>query len=405
MTPRVRLAVFLSGLVLVSQAFPLPSPVWDIAAGAWAEGFRMDYGVGYILLAPFCGLADALTLLGLRSSFVFLALITLGIGLCFWLGGAKTGVVSSAILVVFLAWGVLGPRPMARLVASNPDILIIDFHSHTSASHDGRPSFGTLANMRWHKEQGYGAAFITDHNRIQNALEGRDLTRQNGPELGYFSLVGEEVSLEKTHLVVLGTRDWIDNRPYDSDPSKIPIFIKDMHKKGLLVMASLPEYWQHHWGKGVQNLMDWGIDGFEVVNSAPEALDFPSHMRHEILNLCSLNNLLITGISDSHGYGFATAAWNALMLPGWRNMTRDSLENAVIQKLKRDRFQAVRVLERARWVPSAPWEHLMAPLVAFVFAWRSLTPLLAWSWIAWIWIGLLLYSRAYKASPRSRPKV
>jgi len=42
----------------------------------------------------------------------------------------------------------------------------------------------------------------------------------------------------------------------------------------------------------------------------------------------------MTGISDSHGYGFATAVWNAMRIPGWQHMDPDQLETAVLRTLK-----------------------------------------------------------------------
>ena len=44
-------------------------------------------------------------------------------------------------------------------------------------------------------------------------------------------------------------------------------------------------------------MTDWGIAGFEIINSAPKALDFPEAKRREIIALCRLHNLPMTGIS------------------------------------------------------------------------------------------------------------
>jgi len=108
----------------------------------------------------------------------------------------------------------------------------------------------------------------------------------------------EEISLWKTHLVVLGNHERIDNRPYDSDPAKVLLFIQEMNKQGLPVIASLPEYWWYHWpsppqtislalppgvsdpdqptgGTSTYQFIRSGITGFEIINSAPKALDFP----------------------------------------------------------------------------------------------------------------------------------
>ncbi len=393
MTNRVRWALFSSGILLFSQAARLPSPVRDIAVGSWASGYHMDYSIGYLLLAPFCGVADAWTVLGLKSSYALLALALLA---CLLLRRIKRIVIALGLFLGFLAWAILCPRPMAKLVAENPAVLLVDFHSHSRVSHDGRPSFSAQDNMRWHEAQGYGASFITDHNKIDSSREAKEISRKNWPGKRYVSLEGEEISLQKTHLAVLGVHERIDNRPYDSDHAKIHKFIKDTRKKGMLVIASLPEYWFYHWGNGVQDFITWGVDGFEVINSAPKALDFPPAMRSDILALCSTHNLFITGISDTHGYGYATAAWNAVLLPGWHDLDADTREKALLAKLKKDRFKAVQVLARARFEHEETWQLGIAPLVSLIYVWRSLTPALCLSWIAWIWFAALLYSPRFR---------
>ena len=180
--------------------------------------------------------------------------------------------------------------------------------------------------------QGYGAAFITDHNRVENTEKAKAISRADWRQTGYRSLEGEEVSLWKTHLVVLDNHERIDNRPFDTDASRIQVFIHEMNRRKIPVIASIPEYWFYHWNVGVStggtinDFVRWGINGFEIVNSAPKALDFPPAYRREIVELCRKNNLFMTGISDNHGYGYATAAWNAMRIPGWQAMDPDQLE-------------------------------------------------------------------------------
>lgn len=381
----------LSAFVLLSQAFTFPSPVRDVATNAFAPGYTLQYPLLYILFAPFFMLAESMTLIGAWGSYALIAyIVVLAILTRSW----KWGPLLFLSFSLLVAWGALVPKPTARLVASNPDTILVDFHSHSNRSHDGRPSFTPEANRSWHRAQGYHAGFITDHNRIESSKEAKLASRADWPTYGYSSLEGEEISLKKTHLVVLGTPDRIDNQPYDSDWTKIPVFIADMHKQGKLVIASLPEYWLYHWGEGIDYLIHWGIDGFEVVNSAPKALDFPILKRLHILNLCSSKNIFITGISDNHGYGYATAAWNAVYLPGWQSMDPDTLERAILNKLRTERFRSVSVLERIRYCAAAKIDAIIAPFASMIILWRSLTPILALSWLVWIWLGLFLYSLA-----------
>lgn len=377
-----RLPLFLSGLLLLSQAFPLAAPVRDAASGVWVAGYTLHFPRWHLFFSPFCGLADLITVLSLHQLILTAVYV---IGGCFiFLPWRKAGLVVIAFLM-FVAWGALVPHPMSRLISSDPDVLLIDFHSHSCVSHDGRPSFTPEANMAWHQAQGYGASFITDHNRVESSQKAKAVSRQDWQATGYRSLEGEEVSLYRTHLVLLGNHERVDNSPYDSDPTKIPVFLKDMHKKGWIVIASLPEYWFYHWGQGVQDFVVWKMDGFEILNSAPKALDFPPAHRLEIVELCRQHNLPMTGISDNHGYGYATAAWNAMWIPGWQQLDPDRLEQAVLQILRKEGFGAVQVLERAVYRPGSRWKVLISPFVNLALYWRSLQLFQVLSWIGWVW--------------------
>src|SRR5258708_3393425 len=389
-----RWPLFLSGLILLSQGFPLPSPVRDASTGNWVSGFTLHLPRLYILFAPFCGIADRLTLLSYHQAIVFLVYLVAGsfIFLRVRQAGALLGT-----FIVYLAWVILIPHPQARLAAKDSDTLLIDFHSHTSFSHDGRKYFIPFTperNMRWHADQGYGAAFITDHNLIDASKIAKEISRKNWQRTGYRSLEGEEASLYKTHLVILGVHEKIDNRPYDSDPAKVKVFISDMHKKHIPVIASIPEYWWYHWdGSPLGTYADfitWGIDGFEIINSAPKALDFPPSYRHRIVELCWERNLPITGVSDNHGWGYATATWNAMKIPGWRDLDPDQLEAVVIQHIKLRGFSAVQGLQRARFNPRRFRGFLASPVLNAGIYWRSLTGPEVVSWLAWIWMGWFL---------------
>jgi len=391
----------LSGFILFLQAFPIPSSVREAATVQWVSGFTMHYPLWHVVWTPFCGIADVLTVLSYHQVIVF---GVWAIVLLLAIGGFRRFLPCFFLLLLFLAWGGLVPRPMGRLVAKDSDILLIDFHSHTQISHDGRPSFSPAANMAWHQNQGYNAAFITDHNRTEAASWAKEDSKHDWKETGYRSLEGEEISLSQTHLVLLGNHEVVDNKPYDSDKSKIPLFLADMTKKGLPVVASLPEYWWYHWGDDIQSFVRWGISGFEIINSAPKALDFPLSKRLEIVDLCRRQNLFMTGISDNHGYGYATAVWNAMRIPGWQSMDPDALENAVLKTLKTKRFEAVQVLERTHFLPENPFELVVTPVCSLWIYARGLQPLQALSWIIWIWTIYFLYPSRRSGTQRSGPK-
>jgi len=388
-----RLPVFLSGLILLSQAFPLMSPVRNAATGEWVSGFSLQLPTAYLIFAPFCGIATRITLLSFHQALVFLTYLFLTF---LWFTKPLKIALAWAVFIVFFVWIAAVPHPAARLVAADKDVILVDFHSHSRVSHDGRPSFDAAANIRWHAVQGYNAGFITDHNQTETTQKAKELTRQSWQTAGYRALEGEEISLWKTHLVVLGNHQRIDNQPFDSDPARVRVFIGEMNRRKLPVISSLPEYWIYHWDGSpigtMQDFVNWGINGFEIVNSAPKALDFPPHYRRQIVEICRANNLFMTGISDTHGYGYSTSVWNAMRIPGWQTMDPDALEAAVIKTLNTERFRAVEVLEFARYNPATLAGLLVAPLLDAGIYWRSLQLFEVLSWLVWIWLSHILWS-------------
>src|SRR6185295_3220010 len=102
-------------------------------------------------------------------------------------------------------------RPIGRLVAADSNLIIFDVHSHTAASHDGRPGFGAAASAAWHARAGFDAAFVTDHNVCCEARQWQRDRAGHPPRL----LVGEELSLSGLHMVVLGNDSAIANAPWN----------------------------------------------------------------------------------------------------------------------------------------------------------------------------------------------
>src|SRR5258708_8623595 len=119
--------LFLSGLLLLSQGFPLPSPVRDASTGNWVSGFTLHLPRLYILFAPFCGIADRLTLLSYHQAIVFLVYLVAGsfIFLRVRQAGALLGT-----FIVSLPSLILIPHPQPPLPPNDSHPPLIDFHSH-----------------------------------------------------------------------------------------------------------------------------------------------------------------------------------------------------------------------------------------------------------------------------------
>jgi len=409
-SPAFTLAISATLLILLAQAFRLPSALVDAATGEPLRDFALAFPLAHLLLTPFSAAADYLTFNSARQDKV-LVFYLLAAYWAAWLalrrrerrtapasalhGAAKAAggyLLYLAAVAGFLAWAALSQRPMARLLAAHPDDLVLDFHSHTNRSHDGRGSFGPRQNMAWHTQAGFSAGFITDHNVITASAEARQISREEHASTGYRSLFGEEVSLYRAHVVALAPKEWIYNRPYDGDREGLRRFLGDCGGRfGALCVLSLPEYWLHHWEE-LDQLADWGARGVEIVNSAPIALDFPADKRREVVDLCRRRNLFLAGAADNHGWSRAAYVWNVMRVPAQAAMGPDELGKAVALALRRDGFSAVRVVARAKRAPAQGLGIVFDPALGLWTMLRAFTRLQAGVSLCWVWAAALAWS-------------
>jgi hypothetical protein len=182
---------------------------------------------------------------------------------------------------------VLLPRPVPRLTTSEPHedgLTIVDYHSHTERSHDGRHGWTLERLGDWHAEQGFQAAYVTDHN---TPFFG---SNDDGP---IPLLPGVEWSVYRQHVVALGTVTQIDLTPYSHDtPGMVGLF-GALHAQGALAIASLPEYWMSHFDD-LEQFVAGGVDGFEIVNCAPKALAPWCCPACHVVTLARRHDLLVT---------------------------------------------------------------------------------------------------------------
>lgn len=353
-------ALLLAGVTLASAAWPVPPLVDAVAGGAAGGDVGLVRPLGYTLLAPLSNTLDALTFLSLERA---KALVLTWLVVAAAVGALRSGSWRRRLLrgltwplavVALAAAAVLLPRPVPRLAARDPSMAILDYHVHTVASHDGRPGWTLARIARWHARQGFTASYITDHNRVFGGTTETEIPL----------LPGVEWSLHQLHLVAIGPVQTIDRAPYSADLDGLLGVFAAIHRQGAMSIASIPEYWRYH-RENLERFAIAGADGFEIVNCAPKAIGLPPGARGDVIRLAQRYDLLLTGASDSHGWGMVTCVWN-LTLPGER------------------RVRANRVLARplalaqgrlAAWHAgvSQPWE--MA---------RSLTWPERVSWLCWI---------------------
>jgi hypothetical protein len=360
------IAVALIALVLLSALDPLP-PLLDVASGTPAFDADLVRPAAYTVLAPLSDALDALTFLSLERARWFLV-FWVGV-LVLWgllrrgslgqrLGRAAVG--PAGLVLLGLAAAVL-PRPVPQLVAADSAVTVIDYHAHTSASHDGRRGWTAEDLAAWHAAQGFGASYVTDHNVVFNRhVDGAPIPL----------LPGVEWSVYQQHVIALGATPPIDRASYERDTPGMLTLFRALHRAGAIGIASLPEYWRHHWDD-LDAFVTAGADGFEITNCAPQALGFPPPARRRVLALAAEHNLLVVGASDNHGWGKVTCVWN-LSSPSAHG------------------YRANRVIARSVALAQGDWRAWTAP---YTQPWLMLQSL-SWSerssWITWI-VVLLIY--------------
>jgi hypothetical protein len=413
-----RLPLLLSLCVVVGQLLHL-APLVDAVSGATPSDVRLVYPAAHVVFAPFTLVADWLNGSPARELEGFAAWVLAAFALARLAsrrlprGGAlrrgmREGAIAAAFLAalaLFVAWGALLPRPIPRLVTSDPDLLIFDTHSHTDASHDGRPGFDAAANARWHASAGYAAAFVTDHNTTR-------AIRAWGahPGDGALLLPGIELSLSGLHLVVLGTDEEIPNTPYRDSWVATGTLIRALAERGVprpdtipsrprsaggpapFLVASLPEYWEHHWGSDLDTLVAWGVGGLELWTTAPRAMDLPPSARRAVIARARREGLALLAATDMHGLGYAATAWNVTRIRGWRRLAARPLAAVLVAKLRREGPAASWTVVTRRWLPETGLDVVGAVPVNLALLLRTASRAHGAALLGWIWSCAFLLS-------------
>jgi hypothetical protein len=302
---------------------------------------------------------------------------------------------SAAWFLIFVISGALWHRPMLSLAGADTDVAVVDFHSHTNASHDVRTTmmrgFDAEANRRWHSRAGFDAAFITDHNTVPAF----------SPKAGKPALChGIEVSAWRAHIVLLGDSVAVDPRYYNGSMQELLGLLHTSESAyHSFSVASLPEYRRNHWAR-LNRLLGAGLDGFEITNAAPKANELTRVERDSVIALARSANVFVVGVSDSHGWGATSMVWNLIRIREPVSKSADVCA-AVLHRLSGG-FSAVQVVERHRLRPDAWWPLWLTPIGVVWESWRSMQPEVTVAWLVWIWVGAAVSSGARSRLSRQR---
>jgi len=419
-----RLPLLLSACVLAGQLFHL-APLADAVTGAVPAHVRLVHPAGHVLLAPFTLLADWLNGSPARElkGFLVWALAAYALARIARPRPGGRGLVRRVLrealpcalfvvaLAVFVAWGAFVPRPIPRLAADDGDILVFDLHSHTDASHDGRPGFGPAENAAWHARAGFDAAFVTDHNTT-TAI--RAWLAAPPPE-AFRLLPGVELSLSGLHLLALGSAREIPVAPFRDRWDATGVLIRALAagdttatlpragggraaatagspSDAPFLVASLPEYWEHHWGTDVDTLVAWGVRGMEVWTTSPRAMDLPPARRREVAARCRRDGLAMFAATDMHGLGYTASAWNVTRIRGWRRLDAGPLAAVLVARFRREGADASEPVVLRRWLPETRVQAVVAVPLNLVLLLRTASPAHDAALLGWVWLPALLLS-------------
>lgn len=406
-------AVVITLLVLIAAAFAEEAVRDAVTLGPVPEA-HLELSAGYLAIAPLSNILDTLTLLGARQHIVVLVTVIViyaivrawRVALARRRGEASrnatgrtlrelgfAGLLLAAILLVYAAAAVL-PRPMAALVAQPNDvILIVDFHSHTRYSHDGRPGWDPGDVRAWHRAAGFDAAYISDHRTVEGAELG---IVDNPPVAGQGEMILQalEAGWHGEHVNILGANRFYkgvttpDLRDVDEQALALGSLLRGREP---IVIHTLPGRLDSlPLATGPQTA---GVRAIEVIDGAPRGLDQTRIFRSRIVHLADSANLAMVAGSDNHGWGYAAPGWTLVIVPGWRGMNTDSLAASIDQSLRGGR-DATRVVERRIPGELNGGNALELTLTLPIVVWSMFTTLSVDErviWLVWTWAVVLAW--------------
>lgn len=368
-------------------------------------GARLVHTAGYLALSPVYDVMDALTLLSVGQTIAFV--LSLAVLYLLWRGWRwrrkgrprarrELFLALSALggFLAFCAVAVLAPRPMAALALEESDAVKVDVHSHTNASHDGRPDFSARSNIAWHRGAGFDAAYITDHKSFDGAREAMRLNPLHAGD-GLVMLSGLEFIDNHNHINALGATA-ADSAWIRVEARRQRLGWPARHRGSVVFIQTIPENLEQL--PHPDSSTGRGLAGIELSDGAPRGIGQAQHDRALILRIADSLDLALVAGSNNHGWGRTAVAWSVLRIPGWRGMSPAELGAAIEGRIRAERRGAVQVIERRSPDPGRSRLALVATLPAVT--WNLLVTLSRAqriSWILWTWIlaaiALLLGAR------------
>jgi hypothetical protein len=383
--------IWVGGIVLVALLMPARAPVVSAVSGEVVPGLGLEHSAAYLLIAPLAGLMDYVSMLTIPQHLA--GIFAVSVMFMAWRvlrrrrerrrtvrvlveAGAILGLLVA--LLGFYAVGALVPRPMAALTVDDPDIVVVDFHSHTGASHDVWESFSIDRNRAWHRGAGYDVAYISDHDSIGPGVRAAAENPARAGD-GTVLLPGREVRYLRQHVAILGT---IDLRTARRNP------VLDQTSRQCVgwpvVIQTIPNDIARMRPPGCDE-DGGGVDAIELMDGDPKGLAQSDRERDRILALADSLDIALVASSNNHGWGSTAVAWSLLRIPGWRDMTPAQVGQRIEELIRSERRHAVEVVTYRRLAdPVEGLDVAAAPMLLPLHFLASRSRLERLSWIAWI---------------------
>jgi hypothetical protein len=316
---------------------------------------------------------------------------------------------------VFLAMGflLLGsnimlisiPFPTHKIVPIielDADEYLMDLHVHTIYS-DGWLT--PEERVAWYMNQGIKIAAFSDHDNLRGALIARSYVERNN--LDFHVLIAEEWTDHENdiHMNYYGVEEelvplesQVMGGPKAFNASDLIAYVKS---KGGYVTVNHYNYEPNpNGGFGVpyslEQLRDWGVDGFEIVNSG-------NFKKYEMIReFCVNNSLICMGGSDTH----INEDLNTFIRIRLTDPTNFSVDN-IFTELKKNTHQVVAIQFFPEIVNlGSDWDDIgFYVFEEFINYILHIDMFQAISWIAWssmIYVILIiLYFKIRNTSPDS----
>lgn len=382
-------------MIVAGSALVAQSPLHALNSVPATAHLRLP--ATYVATAPFSALLDALSLMSLRqhvATIVTIAGVFLLVRAARRLRGGRSSrhreLAASAscvigLIVLYTCLTVL-PRPMAAIALEEPGEAAVDFHSHTSASHDGNPLFGVHQNRAWHQAAGFNAAYVSDHATYAAAVAAAPANPSRAGD-GTTLLPALELRCQGEHLILLGSR-----RPERSSCDE-----STLSESGVVAILTLP-------GRISAATPMTGIAAMEVADGAPRALDQMARAHSMLAGIVRERGIATVASSNDHGWSHTAAAWSIVPIAGWRTLGPASLDSAIQARVALGDASGIHVVERRRVPPPARLTGLALTVPAVV--WLTLRTFttgerlssIAWIWTFWLVVLLRRRGRARRVS-------